>query len=212
MINPKLSRGEYWLLEAVAELAIPICWLDWDDLEMVLNKRGHGMDRTLLIETLLKLFSNGLITAHRFDHWDETFVFTEKKISAALNEVQDRKKHYYRLTAKGGEYWEAFAYPNWDYYIDVGYELSENENLWIGEISCTNKSHLKKYLNSVCYHDYDIDYNSIQHDILKPWEATYWKELSVGHKIRFECIEKELNDSTNIRGQRWYDINWYQWK
>jgi hypothetical protein len=41
--NPSFTRGEYWLLETVVEHAVPIGWLDWEDLEIALNKQGHGI-------------------------------------------------------------------------------------------------------------------------------------------------------------------------
>jgi hypothetical protein len=54
MINPSFTRGEYWLLETCVEAAIPICWLDWSELEEALNKATHGMNKTLLVETMSK--------------------------------------------------------------------------------------------------------------------------------------------------------------
>ena len=80
------------------------------------------MPRPQLIETMRKLFLDGLITAHRADVLDEEFVFTKEQLDAALNETRDDKPHYYSLTHKGGQYWEAFASPNWNRYIDVGYQ------------------------------------------------------------------------------------------
>ncbi|MCK5217921.1 hypothetical protein KAR10_00255 [bacterium] len=215
MINPSFTRGEYWLLEAVSELALPICRLNWENIEEALNKTGHNMSRPLLVETMQKLFSEGLIVARRFDHWNDCFVFTAEQIETALDERQDKKEHYYCLTTKGGEHWEAFAFPEWNYYIDVGYELSEDDDLWIGELICSNKDHLKTYFHSLSYYKYDVVGKSIQWDILEPWKATYWKELPIGHRIRFHCRKKEHNSDPHVPSQidqLWYDKLWYQWR
>jgi hypothetical protein len=215
MINPDFTRGEYWLLTTVAELAVPICWLDWEDIEEVLNKPGHGMDRQLLVNTLEKLFSDGLIVAHRFDHWDDCFVLSSKNIEIALDERQNNKEHFYRLTAKGGDYWEAFASPNWNFYISAGYELPEDNDIWHGELICTTKEHLEKYFQSLCAHDYEVDVKSIQLDVLEPWAATYWKELPIGHRIRFKCKDMETKIDPNTPeqiNQEWYDSLWCNWR
>lgn len=213
MINPRLTRCEYWLLETVAELAIPIRWLDHKDLEIALNKPGHGMDRALLIETMQKLFSEGLITTNRLDDIEDDFVFTKGQLESALSEKLQKDQHYYCLTKKGGQYWEAFASPDWNYYIDSGFQPIENDEYWLGELICSKKDHLENYFNSLCYYQYDVDKNSIQRDTLEPWEATYWKELPMGYRIRFRCLQKEINyDSREPIETSWYDHKWYRWR
>lgn len=214
MLNPSFTRGEYWLLEAVVESALPICWLDWAEIEEALNKSTHGMDRSLLIETMYKLFTEGLITAHRFSKWDETFILSLNEIEAALNEKHNNKEWFYRLTKKGGALWEAFARPKWELFVDNEYGLPENNDIWAGKIVCSNKEHLKGYFNSLCYHDYEVDDNTIQRDRLEPWQATYWKLLPVGFQIKFMCREKKKSDDVPVPplDYYWYDSLWYQWR
>ena len=86
MINPRFTRGEYWLLETVAEMKFPIRLIDErESLEIDLNKTAHGMNRTLLIETLQKLFSEGLITAYRVEDPANDFIFNKEQLKAALS-------------------------------------------------------------------------------------------------------------------------------
>jgi hypothetical protein len=214
MINPSFTRGEYWLLETAVEVPIPICWLDWAEMEEALNKSGHGMSRSLLIETMRKLFKEGLITAHRFGKWNDAFELSPVEIETALNEKQNIKEHFYRLTKKGGIYWEAFARPNWNLYVSAGYEIPEENNIWTGEIACANKGHLEGYFRLLSHHDYDVDENTIQWDVFGPWDATYWKELPLGHRLRFRCHEKEKGQDhpTPPLSQCWYNNLWYQWR
>lgn len=215
MIYPSFTRGEYWLLETVAEFGIPICWLAYEDIEEALNKPGHGMERPLLVETMQKLFSEGLIVAHKFGQLNDCFNLTTKQIDSALNEKRNRKEHYYRLTTKGGEFWEAFASPNWQYFISGGYELPDDSDLWLGDLTCMKKKHLETYFCSLSYYDYEVDQASIQWDTLKPWEATYWKELPTGHRVRFKCKEKKNEIEPNIPrpiNQEWYDKLWCHWR
>ncbi|MFC1494334.1 hypothetical protein ACFL6W_03545 [Thermodesulfobacteriota bacterium] len=215
MINPNFTRGEYWLLETVAEIKFPIRLLDdRESLEIELNKPSHGMNRNLLIDTIQKLFSNGLITAFRIGDTANDFIFSKEQLEAAFNERKLKKgDYYYGLTKKGGQYWEAFASPNWDYYIDVGYIPIENGNYDDGELICSVKSNLEKYFKSVCYHEYDVDEKSIQWDTVEPWEATYWKELPMGYRVRFHGKMKEsyLNSSVPLYPY-WYHDRWYSWQ
>jgi len=214
MINPSLTRGEYWLLEAVAELPIPVSWLDHVDMEEILNKTGHGMDRFLLVQTMQKLFTEGLIVAARGNR-NEKLVFSFEHIEAALNETRNGKEHYYRLTSKGGRYWEAFARPDWDLYICCWFKPSGCDDVWAGEIICANRKHLEGYFKSLNYHEYNVDPDSIRWDLLEPWEATYWKRLPLGHRIRFLGREKDLDGNSSFPtpiDQLWYDSLWYRWR
>jgi len=219
MINPSFTRGEYWLLETVAELATPICWLESENIEELLNKKGHGMSRILLVDTMHKLFLDGLIIAHRGDDWNESRVLEPEQIKAALEERdalhEIQKRYYYGFTKKGGEYWEAFAAPNWNYYIDCGFELPEddNEDMWSGELICMTKEHLERYFKSLQHCQYDINTKTVEWDFLKPWTATYWKELPIGHRVRFRCKEKEVMiDQSCSHDRLWYEKLWCRWK
>ena len=41
----RFTRGEYWLLENVVEHEFEVGALIWSDLELFLNKTGHGLTR-----------------------------------------------------------------------------------------------------------------------------------------------------------------------
>jgi hypothetical protein len=86
------------------------------------------------------------------------------------------------------------------------------ESYWLGEIICGIESNLKNYFKSVCYYHYDVDKGSIQWDTIEPWEATYWRELPIGYRVRFYGLEKKNNnDSCEPRDTYWYHDRWYNW-
>ena len=58
-MEPRFTRGEYWLLETVVEHELEICVLVDDDLELRLNKRDHGLTRPSLVETFYRLLPRG---------------------------------------------------------------------------------------------------------------------------------------------------------
>ena len=219
MINPSFTRGEYWLLEAVVQFNLPIWWLYWSEMELALNKTGHGMPRELLIETLHKLFIEGLIVATENRNYDNLLQLDPEQIEIALSEDQSTrksKKYHYQLTHKGGEYWEAFANPNWNLFIDACHEEPDDDSdIWNGEIICPNKRHLESYYESVSYYDYNVIEGTEKVDTVEPWQATYWKEIPIGHRIKFkgyEKIKEEDYKTPKPIDQLWYDHLWYQWR
>ncbi len=119
-MEPRFTRGEYWLLETAVESRFPVSVLTANNLEEILNKTGHGLTRDALIETLHRLIVSGLIS---IEHEVDGVISTHQHIERALNEprrisrVGERKRTRYGLTQEGGAQWEAFAAPNWEQYI-----------------------------------------------------------------------------------------------
>lgn len=214
LVNPSFTRGEYWLLEAVVELPVPICFLAREGMEDIFNKKGHGMDRALLVETMAKLFNDGLIISHKSDAWDKLKVLTSNQIEKAIDdEDQINKYHFYRLTPKGGKYWEAFALPNWENYISDCYEPINDSDKEKCSLICSQKGHLKTLFNSLKFHEYKIEDGSIKWDVVRPWQATYWKELDMGHRVcfLFEYKDKEYSKPEPFN-RCFYDMLWYRWR
>ena len=98
-MDPRFTRSEYWLLETVVEHEFSVCALIGSDLELLLNKKGHGLSRVSLVETLHRLLVSGLIYArveplHQYlsseltSEKDKTSVFisTAEEIERALDE------------------------------------------------------------------------------------------------------------------------------
>jgi hypothetical protein len=133
--NPRLTRGEYWLLESVVEFPIRLNFLSHKHLGEALNKEPHGMDKELLIETLFKLQNNGLIKINKWDTFKKTkrkFILNKIEITQAIDEPKtfgNITSTSYQLTKLGGQVWEAFAQPNWDRFINTDYCSPAKNNL-----------------------------------------------------------------------------------
>ncbi len=209
-MEPRFTRGEYWILETAVEHLFPVSALsDSDsDLELLLNKKGHGLTRTALVETLHRLLSSGLIYAEsRVDFSDEAVavISTKEQIELALDEpeswrgvpVAERKITYYGLTQEGGAQWEAFAAPDWQKYIEAGFQLSDDSEYIMWEMICADKARLERYFESHCFYDPDeVVLESVERDYIAPWDATYWKQLDGAHRIRFR--EPDENEKENL--------------
>ena len=221
-MEPRFTRGEYWLLEIAVEHEWSISGLIDSELELHLNKKGHGLTRASLLKSLYRLLSSGLIYAK---NEVDGFISTYEQIECALNEPPMRivpagvEKHTsYGLTPEGGAQWEAFAAPDWEKYVEGGETFSdedeyENET-W--ELMCADKDWLERYFESICFHQQlEVSLESIEWDYISPWEVTYWKQLEGAHILRFQDQDKsEVEDYERSLSPNpeWYRSVWCVWR
>ena len=220
-MEPRFTRGEYWLLETVVEHEWGICGLIDGDLELHLNKKGHGLTRTALVETLHRLLSSGLIYAEsRVNFSDEAtdIIATKEQIELALDErkscsgvpVEERKVTYYGLTQEGGAQWEAFAAPDWQKYIDGGCHYSEDYEYGMWELICADKVWLERYFESMCFYDpHEVTLESVERDYIAPWQATYWKQLEGAHRIRFREPDESEQENFEPSPYAFPDVGYF---
>ena len=221
-MEPRFTRGEYWLLEIVVEHEWNISGLINNELELHLNKKGHGLTRASLLESLYRLLSSGLIYAK---NEVDGFISTYEQIECALNEPPMRivpageEKHTsYGLTPEGGAQWEAFAAPDWEKYVEGGETFSDEDEyeneIW--ELMCADKDWLERYFESICFHQQlEVSLESIEWDYISPWEVTYWKQLEGAHILRFQDQDKsEVEDYERSLSPNpeWYRSVWCVWR
>ena len=205
-MEPRFTRGEYWLLETAVEYRLPVAVLMDSDLEVNLNKTGHGLTRDALIETLYRLIASGRISV---ENEVDGVISTHQHIERALNEpirrvprVDERKRTYYGLTSEGGAQWEAFAAPNWERYIYTSLHWPDHPDGFpdppdgikrgIEEAICADKSWLESYFKSKCFYSAkDVYLESVEWDYIAPWDVTYWKQLDGAHRVRFYRLNAE---------------------
>jgi len=183
-----MNRNEYWLLNSAVEGWYPLVWLVCDNVEEVFNKRHHGLQRDELVSVLAELFRRGDLLAQRVEKFIEKEIFTPTRaeIEAALD---DRVRCYYGLTSQGGAKWEEVSRPQWERYITAGVYADPQE----GEVIGSDRQLVEKYDSLSDYvTDISVIAGSRRWDVLEPWQATYWKELPLGHRLRFKYEVKEL--------------------
>ncbi len=211
--EPRFTRGEYWVLETVVESLMPLSLLVAENLEELLNKTGHGLAQPALLEALDRLFSTGLLQACQGWESEHFFVPTREQIQDALQEKGHQNLTYYGLTAEGGKQWEAFARPRWENFLHVSYErLSPTRQR--GEFICANQRRLERYFQGIHYLKQQCDPATVVREELRPWQATYWKQLPLGYCICFECEEVGSFEWDDIPLTYYWlhDDNWYSWR
>ena len=223
-MEPRFTRGEYWLLDTVVEFRFPVSGLMANNLEENLNKKGHGLTRTALLETLHRLISWGLISAK---NQVDAPISTSEDIERALDEprwrisapVDRRTITRYGLTPEGGAQWEAFAAPDWEKYIYTSLHLPDDpdhSDQVIREAICADKAMLDRYFKSKCFYDArHVSLTTVEWDYIAPWDVTYWKQLEGAHRVRFHSPDQtEVQNAKRypLRKPEWYHSLWCAWR
>ena len=223
-MEPRFTRGEYWLLDTVVEFRFPVSSLMASNLEEILNKKGHGLTRDALIETLDRLITWGLISA---ENKADPPISTPQDIERALNEprwridspVDRRTITRYGLTQEGCTQWEAFAAPDWQKYIYTSFHLPDDpddSDPIIREAICADKAWLERHFKSKCfYHARHVSLATVEWDYIAPWDVTYWKQLQGAHRVRFQ--EPDETEAQNAKRYplpkpEWYRSLWCAWR
>ena len=244
-MEPRFTRGEYWLLETIVEHEFEVCALIDSNLESFWNKKGHELTRASLIETLHRLISWGLIYAKSEMRgsistkeqielaleervpWNthHVFISTDGDIEIVPDEskpprtepIDVRKITYYGLTREGGAQWEAFAAPDWQKYIAGSFQPEDEEGeyeMW--ELICGDKNWLEEYIQSMCFYDQkEVILESVEWDYVTPWQATYWKRLNGGHRVRCRCRDKSGEGNSKPPPPpfaEYFHRIWYAWQ
>ena len=227
-MESRLTRAEYWLLETVVEMPVPLCFLnpkryeECDGIEMMFNKPGHGLGLSQLTETLNGLFQGEFIEA--FAH-EGASTLTFDQIGVALEQSGPIRRSdtgpcsvpsclYYRLTSRGGELWESFAAPDWERYVKT--DIDEEAQA----ITLTSKTpwRIHGFFEDMQLVLYEIDSTFGHSEILGPWNATYWKVLPSGYRTHLRWQKDiPLDPGHNLH---WLALvgycqdrdGWYRWR
>jgi hypothetical protein len=182
----EIPYGEAWLLEAAVKYRIPLAFLAMTDDEMarMLNHPSHHMTRDELLRTLGSLFMRGELVGSQEVLGDH--VPTAQQIRTALappvrlpnggiswGSGEDAPL-FYGLSPAGAARWERMAEPEWERYFELA---SAEDDTW--ELVAGSQQRLDELLNSTKPPE-----GVIERDILRPWEATYWKTLPSGYRVR----------------------------
>jgi hypothetical protein len=206
-----MDKTEYWFLDLVVKLRNGLRVLNHPELEVIANRKHHGLNSDEVAEMLYGLCRRGdIITGLESLEIKLSFEGINAGLSGEAN-------IYYGLTPQGGARWEEYSKPDWDRFVDEGWGIDPYE----GEISAPTRELVEKHLSFQDIGNYRVCPGSEVWDILSPWEATYWKTLPMGHRLRlvYEPDEKtswDLASEYQLIEQRlrrkeeyWSLLNWY---
>jgi hypothetical protein len=197
-----LTKLEFWLLDVVVELRTPLCFLMEPRLEELFNRSTHGATPDQLTKTLDGLHQRGLIVGR--EHL-ASVPLTGTKIEMCL--IQHRRGTEplvtWELTDAGGAAWEETTLPDWSRYSMGMMSLDPNE----GVVEGGSREIAEKELLS-CSPGERIVEGSRRDEPIAPWQATYWKQLPTGYRIRFKWY-RVRPDAGEVQ-KRWFKDPWYR--
>ena len=206
-----MDHAEAWLLEAVAEMRVPLHFLVDPSIETQFNNDGHGLEREGLKELLWALFCRGDLRGYSEER--DEFQPTLEELDAALVVVplawralawrgaDDDRLISYQLTQQGGARWEAHTRPDWAKYVTNWRSLPDDDvTIMEVTISATARKSLSRFLDGLGELGDVIVPGSISTVRLAPWEEIYWKELPEGHQLTFRCRGADWDTPTTDPG------------
>jgi hypothetical protein len=183
-----LTHGEGWLLETAVECRCPIPFLTRPepDLSEALNYKGHGLSQCELFAAFRTLRDQEYITFYNF-HSDEPVALSDEELFASLAHGaydSNLEPVVYGLTPAGGARWETTAEADWSrFYEGFSHEAGGSEDQRVLTAGSLARLHeLLDHHTGFLYEE--IVAGSVIEDIVRPWEATYWKTLPVGFRVR----------------------------
>ena len=202
-----MDEHERWVLEAAVDWKLPVRVITGPDAGQRLNRAHHGLDPEGVIEVLRGLLRQGAIALFRDGQGQHHQ--TEEALRAAVEQgdagPSPPGSFFYGLTPSGGELWEAVAQPDWARYIDASYGIDPND----AEVICADPVRLNDYVSSKYQKCRPIS-GTVCRDQVKPWQATYWKMLPLGHRIRYSYDPDESSRPQGVGRYRLEQAVWYQ--
>lgn len=217
-----MEKAEYWILDSVATAEEPLDALaNREGVAFTLNRPWHGLTENELVDVLCRLFHKGDLFAERFEKAESLgeFVPTRAEIISALSYVPPSRRTkgydtastleaYYGLTALGGARWEAVSRPDWNRYVYADAGLDEGKTIAMDRRLVEQYEYFSRFRSNI-----SIIAGSEKWDVLEPWQATYWKTLPIGHRLRyrFTCEEtSKMKEVPEAAKQFFKGINnWY---
>jgi len=157
-----------------------------------MNKPPHRLQTNDLTNRLLKLMDNELISFEQNEKICYPSCYLISEFLESISKIPVTKlasgelewNLLVQLTAKGGSYWESMFNPQWNrFHIhSISFGESEDESNWDLEYGCLTLLHRSINIQKQFF---NILEGEIPVERVSPWQATYWKTLSEGHKASF---------------------------
>ena len=189
----------FWLLETAATGKVPLSLIGLSDQELVSqwNKKPHGVSSERVGDILWFLFQQKDVCF--VDKCGHPASPTQLELGAEIvRRGWAKDSMCYGLTPQGGSRWEALAAPNWNHFFD---------GTWISEEELAIETRTKVNLHRVLrygaeYWNKVIDLKSLSCEVVRPWQATYWKTFPRAILAHVKCREV-LDQEIQMRYGNW---------
>jgi hypothetical protein len=179
---------DLWVLETVMELPTALRMLAGPDPHVALNMPDDPrFSREELCARLSFLARRGLIRVYESPDGLEELSSPED-ISRAIDNSRPHSYSVYALTPEGGAVWERHARPDWSRYVNAGQD--EAPDAWVIEAASLEAAEAEFRHHETCGDENQPVPESRQGEALVPWQATYWKTLPAGYRLRYTIVPR----------------------
>ncbi|GMU09689.1 hypothetical protein ASNO1_59430 [Corallococcus caeni] len=178
------------------------------DIEIIINRRTHGLEARELAPMLASLCEAGLIEVKHHDSGVRARSLPEIESAFAVSSCRPGRYSgfWYTLTPEGGALWESLTRPDWSRYC---------KGEWGKEQTCLKAGSHERLEAELTWQATDPWSERVSGSevwtVVRPWEATYWKTLPEGFEVRYRRIDKKYL-ACNLQAARrpvppppWYD-------
>jgi len=215
-----LGYPEYWILDVAVDRIPPIRTLNELEAEEEYGyRKGHGLDRTALVEVLNNLFDEWYIQAlveRQVTHGSvsmclDNLIQIDVPSKSEIAEILDGDGTIcYCMTQLGAAIWETMSKPNWDLYAYGGLCFDPLEFETTGGFSelegnAANRQCLEGLLEKEDFVRHIVP-ESISWVRESPWNALYWKTLPESWTLRFKTRGVLSGESSDllVANNNWY--------
>jgi len=220
-MNPRLTRGEYWLLARAVLYRMPLRLLslpegppwNFNTIQETLNAESHGMSAAVLARTLVRMRQRGWIEVDRGIKPDSgSFDVDPQAMRAALAERgRLHEGPYYGLTPDGGMIWEQFARPRWPLFVeDEEDESAEGDGVSTRRVIVGDRAFFDRYMRAV-RGEVAIEVGSEALIDVSDWKPAYWKTPLVGIRWDFRCRQRPIDPRYDCTRSSRLKGSWCEW-
>jgi hypothetical protein len=185
-MNLKIDKADYAIVYGVSEEQWPAWLLLKEETMAGVNRFWPGLAARELTEHFSRLWSEGLIECA--DGEDEPAIAPDYQLASEQFEfdttVSDRPEETpltYRLSSGGGDVWAQYAAVDWSRFFTTSCGVDPNE--WTLNASVREAIEVALQPREIAPEPIP---GSGRWEVLRPWQATYWKVLSVGNRFRYK--------------------------
>jgi len=178
-----VNYAEGWLLDAVHDSRTRLDQLVSPDIRALFNMPGHGLSAAAVAFELAELACRGWIEF--CDSRNTLVALSENELRAEL-ERPGRSPIVYGLTVQGGRFWEVEAEADWSRFV-YSSSIDEDDAGRNLEVVCADGTRARDWLalRRSAPSPMTIETHAEIWDVREPIEATYWKTLTRGHRVRY---------------------------
>ncbi|WP_369157540.1 hypothetical protein [Candidatus Thiodiazotropha sp. LNASS1] len=187
-----MDKIEAIIFDCIYDLQSKIGDMVDEDFEGIFNRPHHDIDKLTLKGSLFALYKS-----------DYIFFVDREGIQHQPKKTENIEDGWFvAMTKEGGRLWESYSNPNWEKYVSIDCDVSEDGTAEIVTIEAGSKEIIEFIISETLTHLKKSSITNIL--VIRPWKPTYWKILPEGFSVAIDNIN-DVSDKIALVTSK---INW----